>query len=143
MGLFDWLAKLGPNVAPAYDPTGPVVVIVRRADLGLVDALRAAGKTVEYASHGEVGLIDRLVGLRPPAIVIGVMQDDGQPNGFLICKAIKGDARFSLAAVLLFGDVPGMASTFDQHQKLRSAADGYISSCEPADIARGLQEHGR
>lgn len=141
MGFFDRFFG-GGDRSDVCDPFGPIVAIVRQADLSVVDGLRSAGKKVERLAHGTDRLLDRIADLRPSALVIGIECEQREQNGFLIVKAIKKDAGFNLVPVVVFS-VLAVQETFDMHMKLRTAADGYVLGNDAQMIADALASFGR
>ena len=131
MGLFSRLFGGAESQASAYDPRGPVVIVVRDSGKALADALRTDARAVVVLSHRETAIEEHIANQRPSVIVMSI-ESDGK-NGFLITKSIKTKSALRGIPVVLFS-AEATRETFDQHAKLRTRADAYVTGTDPVDI---------
>jgi DNA-binding response OmpR family regulator len=96
----------------------------------LVAALLGRGFSVRHASDGAEGL-DLAHAERPDAIVLAA--ELPRTSGYAVCNRIKRDPALREIPLLLTS-AAASAETFDQHRKLQTRAEDYLSKPFAADV---------
>ncbi len=136
MGIFDRLFGKKTDRPSAYNPAGPIVLVVRDPEGSLATALKGEGREISAFTHDEPRLLERLVESEPTCVVLQI--DSAGTNGFLVTRSLKKDARLRTVPLVLFSAEVDQ-ETFNQHRKLRTHADAYVTSADPDEIAAAVR----
>jgi DNA-binding NarL/FixJ family response regulator len=135
MGFFDWLSGKREVQPSAHNPAGPIVLVVRATDDSLAQALAHRGRPVIAFVHDAPRLVEQIAATGPACVVVEV--ESAGANGFVVTKWLKSHGGLRTVPLILFSSQVDQG-TFNQHMKLRTRADTYVTSSAPAEIELAL-----